>query len=312
MGLRRSVLLLLIGVVFVVSCSDTQRNAQTNARQAQADVQATATPTSRPTVNPDQAAGLVSRFYRDLGNKNVHDIESIASDDFLRNHRGDWFADYGWIQDPRLQIKSVNDRTVSYLVDYTYSTTKGKLFWERTGAWTLNHGSSSGWVLDNDTWDSIHLIGLSVNPNGTMIPVQDAVYSDGRHEFDFMGERFSFLANKETWHITPVGPASGSQTQAPSTTVTVNANGSTQTYSGTGTTHIYIPPATSSGSDCEEASLQWKSEDGDWIGTDDGRKFHIMAGDEPEVLTWTETDDLKICGDTIIDVDDGGSEVEVY
>lgn len=308
---------ILMAALTTYGCSSTAQNQQSeHYAQPSTPNFLQATPTPRPTINPDQAAGLVSRFYRDVNDHKVEDIEGIASSDFLSTHNKDWFADYGWIQDPKLQVKSVNGQTVSYLLDYTYPTKSGELFWERTGVWALNHGAQSGWVLDKDTWDSIHLIGISTSPTGPMIPVKDSVSSDGRHEFDFMGERFSFLADNKSWHITAIGEVSSSHSYQPTTTVTVNQNGTTQTYSGTGDTHVNIPPENAplpnTGSSCEEASLRWKSEDGDWIGTDDGRKFHVMPGDESEVITWTVTDDLKICGDTIIDVDDEGSQVEIY
>ena len=84
--------------------------------------------------------------------------------------------------------------------DYVYTTsTTAKLFWERTGRWTLNHGDASGWVLDRDDWDSLHLVGVSTPINPNMVAVQDTVYDDGRHEFTIGGVRYSFLAKGDAW-----------------------------------------------------------------------------------------------------------------
>jgi hypothetical protein len=70
-----------------------------------------------------------------------------------------------------------------------------------------------------------------------------------------------------------------------------------------------VPVVGSAG--CDEATLEWKSDDGDYIGTQEGQKFHVMAGDESTVITWTAGDDLVICEDKIIDKDDD-SEIEYY
>lgn len=160
-----------------------------------------------PTPNPDQAAGLITRFYRDIdtGTKeSARDLFTIVTSDFVRNHHDDLIADYGFISDPRVEIQSVHGRNVTYTLDYTYLTNTGRLYWERAGRWLLNHGAESGWVLDCDTWGSLRLVGISTQEHPTMIAVDDTAYRDGRHEFTFQGQRYSFLATGNDWHITAV------------------------------------------------------------------------------------------------------------
>ena len=210
---------------------------------------ASAQPTPQPTPNADQAAGLITRFYRDIdtNTKNsVKDLSTIVSGDFFRNHHDDLIADYAYIRNPKVQIREVHERTVSYTLDYIYLTKAGRLFWERSGRWNLNHGAQSGWVLDSDVWDSVHLLGISTSEHPAMVPVQDTVYSDGRHEFTYIGERLSFFAKGDDWHITvvptpepafdpntPVAQAdtstAGSQATS-DTTAADNATTSTQTH----------------------------------------------------------------------------------
>jgi hypothetical protein len=199
---------ILVGTLFYAGCSSDQDVQYASAADA---AQPALAATPQPTPNPDQAAGLITRFFRDVdaGTKDsVKDLLSITSADFFRNHQSDLIADYGFISDPKVQIRSVTDRTVTYTLDYEYlAEGNGRLFWERTGRWTLNHGARSGWVLDSDVWDSVHLVGISTPAHPEMIAVQDKVYSDGRHEFTYQGETLSFLAMGDTWHITPVATA---------------------------------------------------------------------------------------------------------
>ena len=166
------------------------------------------TPSPSPTLNADLASGIVIRFYRDLNISTVSsfkDLLSITSRDFHRDHSKDMIIDYALISDPKIQITSVGDRSVNYVLDYIYkSKNKSKIFWQRTGTWTFNHGSQSGWVLDNDKWDSIHIIGLQDFDKTSMTSVQDVVYNDGRHEFDYMGTRLSFFAGSKGWSLSPV------------------------------------------------------------------------------------------------------------
>ena len=181
----------------------------------QGEPSATSAPTPVPTPNADQAAGLITRFYRDIDadtKDSAKDIASIVSADFFRNHHDDFIAAYGFISNPKVQIRSVNGRTVFYALDYVYLADKGKLFWERIGRWTLNHGAKSGWVLDGDAWDSVHLVAISMPNDADSTHVQDKVFSDGRHEFDYQGQRYSFLAKGDGWGITPLStppPAAG-------------------------------------------------------------------------------------------------------
>lgn len=292
---------LVVGVLLVIAgCNWVQGHTQDSAQGPVLGAEASASP--RPSLDPDLASGIVGRFYRDLDAKKSADIATILSPDFYRSHTSDWVADYGWIQNPKLQITSIRDRTVSYLVDYTYTGNNGlTLSWERTGKWTFNHGSERGWLLDKDTWDSLHLVGLSIKPGAPVIPVADVVYSDGHHTFDYDGDRYSFVTNKDGWRIADLGSTA---TPPPA------FEPASDPYARAGAGTTYVPP--NGGSSCDEATLQWKSENGDWIGTDDGLKYHVMGGDEPTVMGWTNADDLRICGDTIIDVDDSGSQVDIY
>lgn len=43
------------------------------------------------------------------------------------------------------------------------------------------------------------------------------------------------------------------------------------------------------------------------VGTLDGRVFRVMPGDQSEAMTWTDGDDLKVCGNKIINLDDHSS-----
>ncbi len=171
---------------------------------------ASASPSPQATLNPDLAAGIVTRFYRDVnaGTKtSIADLYSIASIDFGRRHSDDMITDYGYIIDPRLEIRGVSGRSVTYTLDYVYvADNKTKFFWERMGRWTFNHGAKSGWVLDDDTWDSVHLLGFQMQRQSAMVPVKDTVYSDGRHEFEYMGMRFALITTEKGWHIAAVSP----------------------------------------------------------------------------------------------------------
>lgn len=298
----------LVGAILLITGCDGSQQSESTATQRPVQ-SAQATPSVRPTIDPDLASGVISRFYRDLNNDKPTDIATIISSDFSRAHTHDWAADYGWIQNPKLQITSIHGDTAAYLLDYTYAGSHGiTLFWERTGKWAFNHGSHSGWVLDKDSWDSIHLIGLALAPNAPMTPLTDTAYSDGHHTFDYDGDRYSFTADTNGWRIADLGSTA---TPPPGFGAPVAVNTPDGPYTQTDTTTNYVPPDNSDSS-CDDASLQWKSEDGDWIGTDDGHKYHVLAGDESIVMGWTESDDLKICGDTIIDIDDDGSQVDTY
>ncbi|HEV3157077.1 MAG TPA: hypothetical protein VGZ00_06975 [Candidatus Baltobacteraceae bacterium] len=214
-------------------CSDQSVHYATDSSTpATAAVQ----PTSQPPPNPDQAAGLITRFYRDMDNAAMSDVATVVSPDFTRTHHDDLMTDYGFIHDPKVEVRSVHDRVVSYTMDYVYvSVNGGKFFWERSGRWTLNHGAASGWVLDNDTWDSIHLVGIELPNQMSVVPVHDTVYDDGRHEFSYEGARFAFVANESGWHVTTVAmptppPAFDPDTAVPATdTTTADSTDATDT-----------------------------------------------------------------------------------
>ena len=295
---------IILAVAFFHGCSDQDVHYASIASTAQTAPAAT----PQQTPNPDQAAGLITRFYRDVdaGTKDsVKDIASIVSADFFRSHRDDFVADYGFINGPKVQIRSVTGRMVTYTVDYIYLTKgNGKLFWERTGYWTLNHGSLSGWVLDKDAWDSVHLIGVSTPEHPDMVAVQDKVFSDGRHEFMYDGETLSFFAQGDNWHITPVA----ARTPAPALD-DVDANGSSV---GAGsenqqtTVSYQAPPPPAVSSDCEEVSVEGVYDDGKVLALDDGRHLRVDDTDTVTSSLWIAPFDGLICdgGDRFIDKDD--------
>lgn len=262
-------------------------------------------PTPRPTANPDQAAGLVTRFYRDLATgtkQSVSDLATIVSQDFLRSHHDDFIADYGFISDPKVQVQGVQENAVSYALNYSYATQGGsKLFWERNGHWTLNHGARSGWVLDKDSWDTVHLVAVSTPDHPDAISVHDKVYSDGRHEFLYQGQRYSFLARGDTWHITALA------TPEPTTTAVGYNDGSKTdpdpSYQQTSVTQTQPLPITPS-ADCEEVSVEDVYDDGKILALDDGRHLKVAEYDTPTSAVWVAPFDGLICGDRFIDKDD--------
>lgn len=281
-------------------CSNGQDVHYASISGDSAKIEPTASPTLPPTPNPDQAAGLITRFYRDIdtGTKqSILDLATIASRDFFRNHHDDIVANYAFIQDPKVQIRDIHDRTVSYSLDYIYLTKgNGRLFWERTGHWTLNHGAHSGWVLDNDVWDSVHLIGVAEPGQTNMTPVQDNVFSDGRHEFTYEGQTLSFLANGNGWHITPVS--------TPTPTVAHNSNagaGSNGEFvpdnqEVAGATYQPLPPSVAS-ADCEEVGVEDIYDDGKILALDDGRHLSVADSDTVISSVWVAPFDGLICNE---------------
>jgi hypothetical protein len=138
-------------------------------------------PTPRPVkANPDELAGLVTRFYRDLNNPGkltLTDLGSILSPHFLSVHNSDWARAYGFIKEARASIDSVHGRSVNYTVDYAYLGDRGaKLTWQRVGTWYFVHGAATGWQMDGDDWKSIHITSL-VDQNGAVYPVHDTTPS---------------------------------------------------------------------------------------------------------------------------------------
>lgn len=233
---------------------------------------ATATPV--PTPNPDEAAGLITRFYRDIDTNtkaSVKDLFTIVTPDFIRNHHDDIVADYAYITNPKLEIQSVHGRTVAYTLDYVYVGTAARLYWERTGRWLFNHGAQSGWVLDNDTWDSVHLVGVSTQDHPDMVAVKDTVYSDGRHEFTYEGQQYAFLAKSDGWHVTAVATPTPSPVFDPQATVADDQNTETDTttsdstVAATGQTHFDDP---------QTAQAKCPSDIVVWVNTRSG-VFHM-------------------------------------
>jgi hypothetical protein len=267
---------------------------------------ATSQPTPQPTPNPDEAAGLITRFYRDVDagtKKSIGDLAMIVSRDFFRAHNDDIVADYGFIKNPKVQIRDVRGRTVNYALDYVYITQgNGKLFWERIGHWALNHGTRSGWVLDSDSWDSVHLVAISTPDHPDVESVQDKVYGDGRHEFSYRGQAYSFLAKGDSWHITAL--------TTPSPTPTADSgNGSTEAASGEGDQAApaayaaAAPPVVSA--DCESVGVEDVYDDGKILALDDGRHLSVADYDTAVSSVWVAPFDGLICsGDRFIDKDD--------
>ena len=286
-------------------CSSEQDVKHYSAAVARA---ATSPPTPQPTPNPDEAAGLVTRFYRDIdaGTKSsIEDMAGLVSRDFFRNHHDDIMADYGFIKDPKVQIRDVRGLTVSYALDYVYlSTGDGKLFWERSGHWTLKHGARSGWVLDSDSWDSVHLVAVSTPDHPDVESVQDKVYRDGRHEFSYRGQTYSFLAKGAAWHIavlatrSPVPPAevdNGSSS---------NAVSSGEDQKAPAATYAAAPPPAAS-TDCESVGVEGVYDDGKILDLDDGRHLSVADYDSAVSSVWVPPFDGLICsGDRFINKDD--------
>jgi hypothetical protein len=69
----------------------------------------------------------------------ISDLATIVSRDFLRNHHDDFIVDYGFIREPKMQIRRVQSSTVSYA--------------QRTP--DTEPCARSGWAPDNDAWDSV-------------------------------------------------------------------------------------------------------------------------------------------------------------
>lgn len=302
MLLERRIALAIAALAIIVAagCTDAQDRPSRTASVANAS------PTPRPTPNPDQASGLVMRFYRDIAagtKQSVSDLATMVSRDFLRNHHDDFMADYGFISEPKVQIRAAQGDTVGYTLDYVYTTKGGgKLFWERSGHWTLNHGARSGWVLDNDAWDSVHLVAISTRDHPDAISVQDKVYSDGRHEFTYQGQPYSFLAKGDSWHISALA------TPAPAATAEAYNGGSSDDsasgYQQTPVVQSQAPPITAS-ADCEEVSVEDIYDDGKILALDDGRHLSVADYDTVTSSVWVAPFDGLICnGDRFINKDD--------
>jgi hypothetical protein len=260
-----------------------------------------------PTPNPDEAAGIITHFYRDLDTgttASYADAATIVTPDFLRDHHDDWFMDYGYISSPRVEIKGVSDRDVSYAVDYIYKGTAGNLYWERNGDWRLNRGRA-GWLLDRDTWSAIHLVGFTTSPSGPMIPVKDRTFSDGHHEFDYQGLTYTFMATNKTWSMKVIPPSPPPGFGSGSSAVgQYQGSGETEPQSGQGYAAPYAAPPPPE-ANCDEVSVEDIYDDGKILSLLDGRRLSVADYDTPTSGVWVAPFEGLICrGDRFINTDD--------
>jgi hypothetical protein len=235
----------------------------------------------------------------------MEDLAKLVSRDFLRNHHDSIVADYGFIKNPKVQIREVRGRTVNYALDYVYLTAgDGKLFWERSGHWTLNHGARSGWVLDSDSWESVHLVAISTPDHPDAESVQDKAYSDGHHEFSYRGQTYSFLAKEDGWHITALAtpqtvPAGGPYDSNGSYEASSSANQAVRSRPYT----AVRPQAVSA--DCESVGVEEVYDDGKILALGDGRHLRVADYDAAVSSVWVAPFDGLICsGDRFINKDD--------
>jgi hypothetical protein len=258
-------------------------------------------PTPPPTPNPDEAAGMVTRFYRDLdaGTKSAYaDVTALVTPDFMREHRDDLDVDYSFISAPQVQVRSVNGRTVAYSVDYLYKSQEGELHWERSGSWLLNHGRA-GWLLDRDTWDSVRLIGLRFGQSPQVFPVTDHAFSDGHHEFGFAGMTVRFDADNKRWGLKVIS------TPAPSPPPAFAPSGDD---GPSAPNQVSQAPAASSDASCEDVDVDGVYDDGAIIELMDGRRLRVSDVDTVTSSVWVAPFDGLVCdGDHLINKDDNES-----
>jgi hypothetical protein len=62
---------------------------------------------------------------------------------------------------------------------------------------------------------------------------------------------------------------------------------------------------------CDEDTIDTISPDGDLIVLTSGASYDVDPGDQTTAALWQEGDEVLICGDTIVDKDQGGERVEV-
>ena len=292
----RAIFLPLACALVVASCSQqTSKAASTAAPLA----------TAVPTANPDELAGIVSRFYRDVGSTQkgaISDLVKILSPGFMKRQHDNWVRDYGYIANPRVSIDAVSGHTVSYTVDYDYlSSDGGRISWTRTGIWLFAHGAL-GWLLDRDDWKSIHITAWTLK-DGTRYAATDRVYPDGRHTFETPWGTEEFVATATGWRMdlmatptpnpqSPVGLAP-SQYQPPARPTYIAPP--------------YVPPA--AGTDCEDVSVTDVFSDGEILELDDGRHLRVADYDTSTSSVWVAPFDGLICdgGDKFINKDDNES-----
>jgi hypothetical protein len=310
---RKSAVMLLslasLIAIVTVACEQSP-----DVKYAAVSANPSAKPTPQPTPNADQAAGLVTRFYRDLdsGTKaSIADLATIVSRDFIRNHHDDMVVAYLDISDPKVQIRSISGSTVTYTLDYSYETNRnGKLLWERSGRWILNHGSKSGWILDNDKWTSAHLIAVSTAANPEAVAVHDIAFADGHHEFTYHGTSYSFTASRDNWRVSAMATPAPIATAAPTTVeaaqTPVESSAAAGEASEVSAPSYVPPPPTSISSNCEEVSVEGVYDDGKILSLDDGRHLRLDDVDAVTSSVWVAPFDGLICGagDRFINKDD--------
>jgi hypothetical protein len=305
--------------VLLAGCSNNSSSGQAtgDAHAAQDLVQTTpaptASPTPVPTPNPDEAAGLIMHFYRDVDNDTTasySDIGSIVTADFLRNHNDDWTKDYGYVSSPRVQVQKVAGRDVFYDMDYMYKGSSGRsLYWHRSGTWKLNHGRA-GWLLDEDAWSSLHLVGFTTSPTSAMIPVKDRTFGDGHHEFDYQGLTYTFTATGKGWSMTAIvpSPPPGFDPSEPDSNSAADENeGSGESARPSGGSYVapYAGAPQAPEARCQEVSVSDIYDDGKILDLDDGRKLAVADYDTPTSGVWVAPFDGLICnGDRFINKDD--------
>jgi hypothetical protein len=278
-AIARQTILLSIFIVASIMHAGCSSDSGVHYAEAADSQQPAVTATPLPTPNPDRSAGLITRFYRDIDTNtkdSVKDLFTIVTTDFVRNHHDDLIADYSFIRDPRVEIQGIHGRTVSYTLDYIYLADVGRLYWERTGRWVFNHGAESGWVLDSDTWDSVHLVGISSQDHADMVPVQDTVYSDGRHEFTYEGQRYSFLARGNDWHITTVATPTPQPDFTPPPAADDRSTDSSTTTDNTTSDSTVTSPGQTRFDDPSTAQAKCPNDVVVWVNTRSG-VFHMPA-----------------------------------
>lgn len=62
---------------------------------------------------------------------------------------------------------------------------------------------------------------------------------------------------------------------------------------------------------CDDDSIDTVSEDGDLIVLSSGDEYDVSPAYEATAALWMEGDDVLVCGNTIIDKDQGGKRIKV-
>jgi hypothetical protein len=147
--------------------------------------------------NPDQAAGMVLHFYRDVaagGLGAMTDLHGIVSPAFYQKHASSWNAQYGFIASPRIQIRGIHGRTVGYTLDYATPLNGWRLYSQRVGAWNLAY-TNNHWLLDSDTWNHVRVVAVRDN-YGHLVTVHE-VDPVGQREFVYRGSTYALYG--EGW-----------------------------------------------------------------------------------------------------------------